>query len=113
MCVGSNGGMQNSDLLRDPLIRLVMDSDGVTEQDMIAVMDQLHRSLTARERLCASPEAADDGPSTIEIRAIADHQGGVVETHRHPGHRRFKALGAAGRDLTGLDRGGSKGLDGL
>jgi len=36
-------------LLRDPLIRLVMDSDGVTEQAMIALMRQLRRSLAARE----------------------------------------------------------------
>jgi hypothetical protein len=36
-------------LLRDPLIRLVMNSDGVTENAMIAVMDQLSRSLAARK----------------------------------------------------------------
>ncbi len=32
------------DLLRDPLVRLVMDSDGVTEKDMIVLFDQLRRS---------------------------------------------------------------------
>jgi hypothetical protein len=32
------------DLLRDPLVRLVMDSDGVTERDMIVLFDQLRRS---------------------------------------------------------------------
>lgn len=49
MCAGSDnqGGLVG--LLRDPLIRLVMNSDGVTEQDMIDLMDQLHRSLAARE----------------------------------------------------------------
>jgi len=36
-------------MLRDPLIRLVMDSDGVTELEMIAVMDQLRHALAARE----------------------------------------------------------------
>ena len=41
--------MRFPDLLRDPLIRLVMESDGVTEQEMIAVMDQLRRALAARE----------------------------------------------------------------
>jgi DNA invertase Pin-like site-specific DNA recombinase len=42
--------MRFPDLLRDPLIRLVMESDGVTEQEMIALMDQLRRALAARER---------------------------------------------------------------
>jgi hypothetical protein len=36
-------------LLRDPLIRLVMKSDGVTEQEMIAVMEHLRCALAARE----------------------------------------------------------------
>jgi hypothetical protein len=37
-------------MLRDPLIRLVMISDGVTEEAMIAVMEQLRQSLAARQR---------------------------------------------------------------
>ena len=37
MCAGSDDRLQFASLLRDPLIRLVMDSDGVTEQEMIAV----------------------------------------------------------------------------
>jgi hypothetical protein len=41
--------MRFPDLLRDPLIRLVMESDGVTEPEMIALMDQLCRALAARE----------------------------------------------------------------
>ena len=49
MCAGQDDGMRFPDLLRDPLIRLVMESDSVTEQDMIAVMDQLRRSLIARQ----------------------------------------------------------------
>ena len=49
MCAGQDDGMRFSDLLRDPLIRLVMESDSVTEQEMIAVMDQLRRALTERE----------------------------------------------------------------
>jgi hypothetical protein len=36
-------------LLRDPLIRLVMRSDGVSEAAMIAVMEQLRSSLAGRE----------------------------------------------------------------
>ena len=49
MCVGMDNEMRFPDLLRDPLIRLVMKSGGVTQQEMIAVMDQLRRSLAARE----------------------------------------------------------------
>jgi hypothetical protein len=49
MCAGQNDEMRFPDLLRDPLIRLVMESDGVTEQEMNAVMDQLRRALAARE----------------------------------------------------------------
>ena len=50
MCAGQNDVMRFPDLLRDPLIRLVMESDGVTEQEMIALMDQLRRALVERER---------------------------------------------------------------
>jgi hypothetical protein len=49
MSAGLDDEVSIANLLRDPLIRLVMKSDGVTEQDMIAVMDQLRRSLKARE----------------------------------------------------------------
>ena len=38
-----------ADLLQDPLTRLVMDADGVTEGAMIALIDQIRRSLQARE----------------------------------------------------------------
>ena len=48
-------------LLRDPLIRLVMKSDGVTEQKMIAVMDQLRRSLAAREGRLATSQSETEG----------------------------------------------------
>ena len=54
-CGGSDDGMKFPDLLRDPLIRLVMKSDGVTEQDMLAVMDQLRRDLAEREVACTQP----------------------------------------------------------
>jgi hypothetical protein len=48
---GSDDGLRFPDLLRDPMIRLVMASDGVTEREMIAVMDQLLRALAARGHL--------------------------------------------------------------
>jgi hypothetical protein len=47
------------ELLRDPLIRLVMYSDGVTEQTMIAVMEGLRRALAVRE---CQTHAATDAP---------------------------------------------------
>jgi hypothetical protein len=54
MCAGTDDEARLTDPLRDPLIRLVMESDGVTEQEMIAVMDQLRRALAAREaRVCS------------------------------------------------------------
>ena len=37
MRAGQDNGMRFPDLLRDPLIRLVMESDGVTAQEMIGV----------------------------------------------------------------------------
>ena len=37
------------DLLQDPLTRLVMASDGVTEEDMIVLFNQLQQSLTSRQ----------------------------------------------------------------
>jgi hypothetical protein len=48
MHAGSDDKVTFLGLLRDPLVRLVMESDGVTEQEMIAVMDQLRRFLAAR-----------------------------------------------------------------
>jgi hypothetical protein len=49
VCVASDHEERVATLLRDPLIRLVMISDGVTEQAMIAVMEQLRQSLAARQ----------------------------------------------------------------
>jgi hypothetical protein len=36
------------DLVRDPLIQLVMQSDGVTEREMLALRDQVRCALAAR-----------------------------------------------------------------
>jgi hypothetical protein len=46
------------ELLRDPLIRLVMASDGVTERDMIALRDQVRRALAAHASSSAMPSSA-------------------------------------------------------
>jgi hypothetical protein len=42
-----DGGFEG--LLRDPLIRLFMDSDGVTDEAMIALIDQLRRCPTFQD----------------------------------------------------------------
>ena len=39
MCIASKNERGVIELLQDPLIRLVMDSDGVTEQAMIATLE--------------------------------------------------------------------------
>jgi hypothetical protein len=49
MCGGPDDGLRFPNLLRDPLIRLVMASDGFTEQEMISLMGQLRRALAVRE----------------------------------------------------------------
>jgi len=51
------------DLLRDPLIRLVMESDGVTDRDMIALRDQVRRVLAARDSSSATQSAASGSSS--------------------------------------------------
>ncbi len=48
-------------LLRDPLIRLVMKSDGVTEEAMIALMTQLRRSLAERQSRTRSMQSVKPG----------------------------------------------------
>jgi hypothetical protein len=49
MCTASKNERCVIELLRDPLIRLVMDSDGVTEQAMIAILENLRSALAARD----------------------------------------------------------------
>jgi hypothetical protein len=48
MCAETDCEATFGDLLRDPLIRLVMASDGVTDRDMVALRDQVRRALAAR-----------------------------------------------------------------
>jgi hypothetical protein len=48
MCAETDCKAKFGDLLCDPLIRLVMASDGVTEQEMLALRDQVLRALAAR-----------------------------------------------------------------
>lgn len=85
MCVRSDDAMRFPWLLHDPLIRLVMKSDGVTEQEMIAVVDQLRRSLTAREACMHSaasqgPRAPSDRTEPPGIRAF-DRESSKSQAH--------------------------------
>jgi hypothetical protein len=63
MCPTSKNERSVNELLRDPLIRLVMDSDGVTEQAMIGVLEHLRIALAARQ-----------GPSGWRRRRSASRQ---------------------------------------
>ena len=44
------GGLTFATLFSDPLIRLVMASDGVSPQDLIAVLEVARTAVEARER---------------------------------------------------------------
>ena len=72
MCGGWNDGMRFPDLLQDPLIRLVMESDGVTEQEMLGVLDLLRRALAAREggRRFGASLHTTDAPSVVSNCAV-------------------------------------------
>jgi hypothetical protein len=62
-----------ANFLRDPLIRIVMNSDAVTEDAMIAIMDQLSRSLAARKRptsLLTSRRPVIVQPATATVSAV-------------------------------------------
>jgi hypothetical protein len=48
VCARSDKNVEFTTLLHDPLIRLVMRSDGVTDADMIALINQISESLAAR-----------------------------------------------------------------
>jgi hypothetical protein len=49
MCTASKNERCVIELLQDPLIRSVMDSDGVTEQAMVAILENLRIALAARD----------------------------------------------------------------
>jgi hypothetical protein len=80
--------MRFPDLLRDPLIRLVMKSGGVTQQEMIAVMDQLRRSLAAREGRIRSGASYEDRTLTHRAgRQWAEWLNIAIRRHRRIGLR--------------------------
>jgi hypothetical protein len=51
VCELSPGNMQFADLLRDPLTRLVMRSDGVTKREMILLSRRIRSALAARDSM--------------------------------------------------------------
>jgi hypothetical protein len=52
------GALTFESMLTDPLIRAVMDSDGVTVDDLVAVLEAAQRAIAAREQ---------DGPRIITV----------------------------------------------
>jgi hypothetical protein len=64
MCCAGRSDFSFADLLRDPLIQLVMRSDGVTKEDMIALEDRLRSALTAR---AMAADGAGRAPSVAAI----------------------------------------------
>ena len=50
MCSNCDGALTFESLLTDPLIRLVMDSDGVSVAEMIAVLEAAGHAIELRER---------------------------------------------------------------
>jgi hypothetical protein len=51
MCSDSARKLSFETMLTDPLIRLVMDADGVTLAELVAVMEVARAAQVARERL--------------------------------------------------------------
>jgi len=49
MCAATDVDTKLDDLLRDPLIRLVMRSDGVTKREMVVLVRDVRRALAVRE----------------------------------------------------------------
>ena len=50
MCAGSGYGERIGSILQDPLVRLAMQSDGVSEQEMSRLLHEVCLSLAAREQ---------------------------------------------------------------
>jgi hypothetical protein len=54
MCNGTQKDHGCIDLLEDPLIRLVMESDGVSKQEITALMERVRQALLSDRRSRAS-----------------------------------------------------------
>ena len=93
MCAGSNDRDGFARVLRDPLIRLVMESDGVTEQAMINLLHHLRRSLVARDQAISA-----HARRPVLLNALLSEK----EPHVHRGGHRCRghgnSVGQRGRD---------------
>lgn len=49
VCARSDDRLDLTSMIHDPLIQLVMDSDGVTEEAMIALVDRIRTTLASRD----------------------------------------------------------------
>jgi hypothetical protein len=93
---GSDEELGLVDLMRDPLIRLVMQSDGVTEQAMMALIDQVRDALTERTRNAGRMDcdaAARRWRGNVQSAVVIpfpavrhDDIGGGVSCRRSPSH---------------------------
>lgn len=56
MCVQCNANLTFESFLVDPLIRLVMESDGISVAEMAAVLEAAGHAVARRERAAAMAE---------------------------------------------------------
>jgi hypothetical protein len=74
MCAEFQAGCGLTEIVRDPLVRLVMASDGVSEHELISVMQRAQRAVWAgkmnlpRERINRNPSR---GQSQAGVRLSA------------------------------------------
>ena len=57
MCDDARGDHGCIDMLKDPLIRLVMESDGVSDHEMMALMERVRWALLSDRRQTAQGES--------------------------------------------------------
>jgi hypothetical protein len=69
MSMKAAAGLAFIDLARDPLVRLVMASDGVTEAAFVAVMETAQRAVDARAATGRHCDAAPRRPMR-RLRAV-------------------------------------------
>lgn len=86
MCAGSTcaewmGAEGCDELLRDPLIRLIMDSDGVTMEAMVGVMQQLRQALASRDRRAPDCRIATLLAMTGDALATTAYPAACTNTH--------------------------------
>lgn len=58
MCADETGALTFESLLTDPLVRLVMASDGVSLSELISVLEVAREAVAAREAAALRPRGA-------------------------------------------------------